>query len=86
MRDDSQGSSNGPTYLKKNSDNDTFGSTPVSRSKRRYGRMQDDSILEMTGNFDGKEQAQESIHEITDDGSERAIWQTRTVTVHHGQK
>jgi len=48
--------------------------------------MQDDSILEMTGNFDGKEQAQESIHEITDDGSERAIWQTRTVTVHHGQK
>lgn len=86
MRDDSQGSSSGPSYLKKNSDLNTFGSAPVSRSKKKYGRMQDDSILEMTGNFDDKERAQENSHEIADDDSERAIWQTKTVTVQHGQK
>jgi len=87
MRDDSQGSSNGPSYLKKNSELDTFGSAPVSRNKKKYGRMQDDSILEMTVNYDDKEQAQENGHDIAaDDDSERAIWQTKTVTSQQGQK
>ena len=85
MSDSSDGGSSGPNYLKnKNSDQHTFGSVPVSRNKKgKYGRM-DESILEMTGNFDDvKGGAQEHIREVDD--SERAIWQTRTVTVEYGR-
>lgn len=71
--ENSQSSNDGSSYLKKNSDNNTFGSAPVSRNKKKYGRMQDESVLEMTGNFDDKDGAQEDVREIADDDSERAI-------------
>lgn len=81
---DSQANSSGPSYLKNSAGNNTFGSVPISRSAKKYGRMEDGSVLEMTGNFD-KEEAEERTRELSDNGSEKAIWQTRTVTVQHYQ-
>jgi len=81
--EDSQGSSAVPSYLKKNSENNTFGSIPITRSKK-YGRMEDGGALEMTCDFDNKDESQENVREIADDDSERAIWQTKSVTVEHG--
>ena len=81
MRDDSQPRSTGPSYLK-NSDN-TFDTAPSSRGKKKYGRMHDESALEMTGNFGGKEAAQDNTQDIADDNSEKAIWQTRTAIPMH---
>lgn len=82
MGDSSLGGNSGPSYLKRGSGQHTFGSAPVSRGKKsKYGRM-DESILEMTNNYeDMKGGAQE--HTKEDDDSERAIWRTRAVTVEY---
>jgi len=84
--EDSQGESTAPSYLKKASEINTFGSIPITRGKQKYGRMQDGGVLEMTCDFDNKDESQENIREIADDDSERAIWQTKSVTVEHGRR
>lgn len=81
---DSSGDASNPSYMKKHSDlNHTFGSVPVGRGKKsKYGRM-DDSVLEMTQNYDdSKDDMHEEAQEVQqDDNSERAIWKTTAVHV-----